>query len=147
MIFQCWRKLVVNVLEPSLSFQLEVSLIHSTHILKPDFSLYDGVIFNEAFCLKQDVRILQKRLNKKKPGCQLSLAWQGKSAVKPGSVLDNHLSGMFVAKHLEQPTQLSAGRTNEFLFGLTPDGVYRAATVTRNAVRSYRTFSPLPHLP
>jgi serine/threonine-protein kinase HipA len=24
----------------------------STHILKPDFSHYDGVIFNEAFCLK-----------------------------------------------------------------------------------------------
>ena len=24
----------------------------STHILKPDFNIYDGVIFNEAFCLK-----------------------------------------------------------------------------------------------
>lgn len=24
----------------------------STHILKPDFSIYEGVIFNEAFCLK-----------------------------------------------------------------------------------------------
>jgi hypothetical protein len=30
------------------------------------------------------------------------------------------------------------------LFGLAPDGVYRAAPVTRSAVRSYRTVSPLP---
>jgi len=31
-----------------------------------------------------------------------------------------------------------------FLFGLAPDGVYQAAAVTFSAVRSYRTFSPLP---
>jgi len=30
------------------------------------------------------------------------------------------------------------------LFGLASGGVYRAATVTSHAVRSYRTFSPLP---
>jgi len=30
------------------------------------------------------------------------------------------------------------------LFGLAPDGVYLAATVTGRAVRSYRTLSPLP---
>jgi len=30
------------------------------------------------------------------------------------------------------------------LFGLAPAGVYPAATVTGDAVRSYRTFSPLP---
>jgi len=30
------------------------------------------------------------------------------------------------------------------LFGLAPGGVYRAAGVTADAVRSYRTFSPLP---
>ncbi len=30
------------------------------------------------------------------------------------------------------------------LFGLAPGGVYRAASVTRRAVRSYRTLSPLP---
>ncbi len=40
--------------------------------------------------------------------------------------------------------KLSAGRTIEFLFGLAPSGVYLAATVTSNAVRSYRTISPLP---
>ena len=32
------------------------------------------------------------------------------------------------------------------LFGLAPSGVYHADTVTRIAVRSYRTFSPLPPL-
>ena len=30
------------------------------------------------------------------------------------------------------------------IFGLAPDGVYPAITVTSDAVRSYRTFSPLP---
>ncbi len=30
------------------------------------------------------------------------------------------------------------------LFGLAPGGVYHAANVTINAVRSYRTISPLP---
>ena len=31
-----------------------------------------------------------------------------------------------------------------FLFGLAPGGVYPATPVTRRAVRSYRTLSPLP---
>jgi len=30
------------------------------------------------------------------------------------------------------------------LFGLAPDGVYRARIVANSAVRSYRTLSPLP---
>ena len=30
------------------------------------------------------------------------------------------------------------------LFGLAPDGVFRAASLALRAVRSYRTFSPLP---
>ena len=33
-----------------------------------------------------------------------------------------------------------------FLFGLAPGGVCRAASVAGNAVRSYRTVSPLPRL-
>ena len=37
-----------------------------------------------------------------------------------------------------------AGLTFGFLFGLAPGGVYPAVRVTTNAVRSYRTFSPLP---
>src|SRR5271170_2256425 len=32
-----------------------------------------------------------------------------------------------------------------FLFGLAPDGVFRALAVTRQAVGFYPTFSPLPH--
>jgi len=31
-----------------------------------------------------------------------------------------------------------------FLFGLASDGVYIAVLVTKHAVRSYRTLSPLP---
>ncbi len=38
----------------------------------------------------------------------------------------------------------SAGHAMRFLFGLTPSGVYHAKLVTKLAVRSYRTFSPLP---
>jgi hypothetical protein len=37
----------------------------------------------------------------------------------------------------------SLGSKNEHLFGLAPSGVYLAARVTTNAVRSYRTISPL----
>ena len=33
-----------------------------------------------------------------------------------------------------------------FLFGLAPDGVFRALPITRQAVSSYLTFSPLPRL-
>ncbi len=39
-----------------------------------------------------------------------------------------------------------AGRAIAPLFGLAPGGVCHAVPVTRNAVRSYRTFSPLPVL-
>ena len=31
-----------------------------------------------------------------------------------------------------------------FLFGLAPDGVYHARSITGTAVRSYHTLSPLP---
>ena len=37
-----------------------------------------------------------------------------------------------------------SGQLLGFLFGLAPDGVCQAATLTRRAVRSYRTFSPSP---
>ena len=40
----------------------------------------------------------------------------------------------------------NAGRALGSLFGLAPGGVYPAALVTGNAVRSYRTFSPLPRI-
>lgn len=43
-------KLAVYVDHDNISIPLEIS--PSTHILKPDFTVYDGVIFNEAFCLQ-----------------------------------------------------------------------------------------------
>jgi hypothetical protein len=61
-----------------------------------------------------------------------------------------------LAHCLEQPTRTasltSLPRRYRFrersalppLFGLAPGGVYPAASVAGNAVRSYRTFSPLP---
>ena len=91
------------------------------------------------------------------------LAYQ--PACKPGSVghrplaraiRDGHSSGTMFAHGLEQPTR-TASLTSPCgviasseqpampsLFGFAPGGVCRAASVAGNAVRSYRTFSPLP---
>jgi hypothetical protein len=78
-------------------------------------------------------------------------------ACKPGSVrkacalLGNHSSGAPVARHFAQPTRVagpekpgSASRTAPPLFGFAPGGVCHAAPVASGAVRSCRTFSPLP---
>ena len=56
------------------------------------------------------------------------------------------------AIHLGRPSpnassnlpESGAGHAKGFLFGLAPGGVYNAVPVTRDAVRSYRTISPLP---
>src|SRR4029077_11407612 len=66
-------------------------------------------------------------------------------------------SGTPVARRLKQPTRTtgSGHRSRDLLglrqrgparalFGFAPGGVCRAVAVARNAVRSYRTFSPLP---
>ena len=78
---------------------------------------------------------------------------------KPGSVTtaaafaDGYSSRMAVASHLKQPTRTSVQdrtcciRQRVSLHGLAPDGVYHARSVTSSAVRSYRTFSPLPANP
>ena len=70
------------------------------------------------------------------------------------SPLDDHSSGMRIAAHLDATdpddgaeTHLSTGPKSlerPSLFGLAPGGVCPAAAVTSDAVRSYRTFSPLP---
>ncbi len=54
-----------------------------------------------------------------------------------------------VASRLKRPTRTSVqDRTSRVrhvsLHGLAPDGVCLAQSVTSLAVRSYRTFSPLP---
>jgi hypothetical protein len=81
---------------------------------------------------------------------QSSAIREGEPADKPGSVLDNHSSGTHVAVRLKRPTRKRAQvrrcgvATATSLFGLAPGGVCRAVGVTTNAVRSYRTLSPLP---
>src|SRR5262245_60702353 len=62
---------------------------------------------------------------------------------------DGHSSATPVARRLKQPTR-TATRTRlgiaplPSLFGLAPGGVCRAVAVAGDAVRSYRTVSPLP---
>ncbi len=70
-------------------------------------------------------------------------------ADKPGSVVSSHSSGVNVAVHLKRPTRelmwaTPVTKVTVPLFGLAPDGVCPATTVTNSAVRSYRTISPLP---
>ena len=67
---------------------------------------------------------------------------------KPDSVLpacagSSHLSYAINPKLLQLSPD-EAGRLDSLLFDLAPGGVFHAATVTGRAVRSYRTFSPLP---
>src|SRR6478752_6113156 len=65
---------------------------------------------------------------------------------------DGHSSGTPVARRIMQPTRMTgldrpgAFAPTSFLFGLAPGGVCRAVSVAGNAVRSYRTVSPLPRL-
>lgn len=69
---------------------------------------------------------------------------------------DGHSSGTPVARRLVQSTRMSSAMTRPAsavsrsarpsLFDLAPGGVCPAASVARSAVRSYRTFSPLPVL-
>jgi hypothetical protein len=75
---------------------------------------------------------------------------------KPNSVRrcrrDGHSSRPFIAEWLKRPTRrfcapsrhaCACGATPS-LFGLAPCGVCLAPHITARAVRSYRTFSPLP---
>jgi hypothetical protein len=63
---------------------------------------------------------------------------------------DGHSSATPVARRLKRPTRMTgpdrpaAQGCAPFLFGFAPGGVCRAVCVAANAVRSYRTFSPLP---
>jgi hypothetical protein len=64
---------------------------------------------------------------------------------------DGHSSWTRLVARLVQPTRAAHLETRLAglpaappLFGLAPGGVCRAALVTKDAVRSYRTLSPLP---
>ncbi len=73
-----------------------------------------------------------------------------KSATKPGSVAGGEPPGAVIPLGLTSPSgsssQPGSGASHAIasLFGLAPDGVYRAGPVTRPAVGSYPTVSPLP---
>ena len=71
---------------------------------------------------------------------------------------DDHSSTPVIAHGLQRPTRwleravrparnACASRTYATLFGLAPCGVWPATRVATGAVRSYRTFSPLPCAP
>ena len=89
------------------------------------------------------------------PDKSRALARGGSRPVSRVLSLSNHSSGIHVTVNLKRPTRKHA-RTAlprvgpeayakaTFLFGLAPGGVCRADSVTRVAVRSYRTVSPLP---
>ena len=59
---------------------------------------------------------------------------------------DDHSSGPVIADGIKRPTRRPGAGSphNASLFGLAPCGVLPATRVTAGAVRSYRTFSPLP---
>ena len=64
---------------------------------------------------------------------------------KPGSVVDSHSSRPAIAHWLKQPTRVQYGPylVNPYLALLRVEFTV-PRTVTRRAVRSYRTLSPLP---
>ncbi len=96
--------------------------------------------------------------DKKTPDVSGGAKWEEKMESGPVSrVLSSlrrgsHSSGACLTACLKRPTRArtrarSCGqKPRARLFGLAPDGVYPATSVTRRAVRSYRTLSPLPVL-
>jgi hypothetical protein len=87
----------------------------------------------------------------RRPRLKVAAGDRKESAVKPGSVVDSHSSGMRVAAPLKRPTRrpvcgphTAAKAPLASLFGLAPGGVCHAVSVATRAVRSYRTISPLP---
>jgi hypothetical protein len=86
---------------------------------------------------------------------RLALACVGtekkESADKPGSVGGSHSSAVYVAVHLKRPTrETRTGRTPQRIrctlpyLALLRVGFTEPRRVATRAVRSYRTFSPLP---
>jgi len=76
----------------------------------------------------------------------LNWFWKG---CKPNSVFalangENHLSYAADTRNPSRFRETWSGQLRGSLFGLAPDGVFRASSLTLRAVRSYRTFSPLP---
>lgn len=74
-------------------------------------------------------------------GCGKEVA---EPACKPGSVVDSHSSRRIVTDTLEQPTRTRRGPRHEVPIWSCSRWGLPCRPVTRLAVRSYRTISPLP---
>ena len=66
------------------------------------------------------------------------------SVDKPGSVVDDHSSATNVTVRLKRPTNPPRVTALDSYLVLLRAGFTIATAVTSRAVRSYRTFSPLP---
>jgi len=113
----------------------------------------------------QEIELNRQKMARGPACCAEPLISRHQPACKPGFVghralartmRDGHSSGTMFAHGLEQPTRTASltlpcgvfACTNEpalpSLFGLAPGVVCHAVSVAGPAVRSYRTFSPLP---
>ena len=88
-----------------------------------------------------------------RPSYEKEWVWRcGEPACKPGSVEDSHSSGTYVAARLKRPTRKHAWATRCCPYSgqrlpylaLLRVGFAMPSSVTTDAVRSYRTVSPLP---
>ena len=75
---------------------------------------------------------------------KLQIAKVAEPADKPGSVVDSHSSRRTVTGTLEQPTRTRRGQRHEVPIWSCSRWGLPCRPVTRLAVRSYRTISPLP---
>jgi len=63
-------------------------------------------------------------------------------ADKPGSVVDNHSSGMYVTIHLKQPTRIQRGSRQWIpIWSCSERGLPSPQTVASCAVRSYEAIA------
>ena len=80
-----------------------------------------------------------------RPQCSLAIRYRKESAYKPGSVESSHSSRLRVAAQLERPTRELVWAHSALPYSvLLRVGFAVPQSVTTCAVRSYRTFSPLP---
>jgi hypothetical protein len=98
-------------------------------------------------CEKKRKKIRDKLLDELPGPNDGSGFWKG---CKPNSVPrlaagENHLSEQPVPE-TRLVSQDRSEQLRSLLFGLAPDGVFRASSISRRAVVSYTTFSPLPRL-
>ena len=86
------------------------------------------------------------------PPADGTVRWPVSRVLYPQGVTAIHLARLLPAASSDLPGQRrriapATRRQRVSLHGLAPDGVYHARPVTSPAVRSYRTFSPLPARP